>query len=731
MTIPLDPRFIAAFSIETVLLDKDTGAPLSGGQVFFEEDNQRGILKPVYQITGTSPNYTFIQLPNPITLSSIGTFEDALGNPVVPYFFPYDSEGNPDYYYIAVYSSGGVPQFDREAVPYLGSENDADVLSVITNELSNPQFSQVNFDTTVPSVTYSVNAVSNQVISIAPSWDLVVTAPAAGTVTVAQLTPFGTLNIPTNPGTILNISSTGMSQLLLRQRLYGSPNLWGSGFLSSSFVAKTYSGTPVTLSMFYSQSNGSVVSQQFLPAAQLPSSGNYEVFQASTALIPASNSPDTFPNAYIDIYFQIPVSIEIDITSVMVAYTGNVSIDNVNYDQESESRQIDHLFHYYQPQLNFKPVPSLLTGWDFPLNPAQFGSTQTITTTPKYIWDQTICASVVGNITANRVGTTGDFAATTANANEAFYMMQYLTGADALKTTFSQLSVNIEAYSANNPGVKVQVYLFYSNGGGAIPTLPTTIGTLAASGVFTLTAANWAAIPQPNMNQSSGTLALTFPNQDDISLSGWNGEAYFASSSTANFAIVVTFSAPTSGTIVVVESISLTPGDIPTRPAPQQGDQVVRECRRYYEQSYKGGGSSNPAGSVTAENALFMDLTALNPASSSSPGTAGAMPAPFSLQFIEPKRTEPTMTFYSPRTGTINVINANLYYITVSNTLGTNNADVAVVTFWTTNIGTKSVNFTPASFAVMVSGTSANTINFYAAGGAYFHYVADSRLGIV
>ena len=85
-----DPHYIPAFSIEDVLLDKDTGAPLSGGLVYFEQDNQRGVLKPVYQITGSSPNYTYVQLPNPMTLSSIGTFQDALDNPVIPYFFPFD-----------------------------------------------------------------------------------------------------------------------------------------------------------------------------------------------------------------------------------------------------------------------------------------------------------------------------------------------------------------------------------------------------------------------------------------------------------------------------------------------------------------------------------------------------------------------------------------------------------------------------------------------------------------
>jgi hypothetical protein len=361
----IDPHYIPAFSIEDVLLDKDTGAPLTGGLVYFEQDNQRGVLKPVYQITGTSPNYTYTQLPNPMTLSSIGTFEDALGNPVIPYFFPYDSEFNVEYYYIRVTSSEDVEQFTREAQPYISLQDSNEVLSVITNELSNPQFAEVVFDMTNGSYTYNVNAVADNVINIAPDWDLIVSAPSAGTVTLTQLKPTGSLNIVTNPGTLLTISSAGLTKLQLRQRIFGSPNLWGSGFLSASFVAKTYSGTAVALNMYYSQSSGTVV-DQLLVSANLPASGAYSSFPGS-ALIPASNSVGNFPSAYVDIYFDIPLSIQIDLTSIMIAYTGVTSIENISYDQESLPRQIDHLYHYAFPIV---PIGTVIDygGFDVPLH---------------------------------------------------------------------------------------------------------------------------------------------------------------------------------------------------------------------------------------------------------------------------------------------------------------------------------------------------------------------------
>lgn len=372
MAIPIDPHFIPAFSIETVILDKDTGAPLSGGQVSFQEDNQRGILKAVYQITGTSPAYTFTQLPNPMTLSSIGTFEDALSNPVVPYFYPYTEDEMTgelvvDLYYVSVESYLGVPQFDREAVPYIPDEGGNNgVQSIITNEISNPQFAVVVFDTTTaPTYTYNFMGANAQVVRIADDWDLIVTCPTSGSITVGRIAPAGSLNIITNPVTLLNITSAGITSLQLRQRLYGSPNLWGNGFLSASFIAKTYSGVATTLNLYYSQSAGTVVNQ-LIVSATLPSSGQYNAYPGTISL-PISDNTQDFPNAYVDIYFDLPLSVMIDISSVIVSGTGDEPIDNIIYDQVPLARQIDQLYHYAYPIV---PVGTIIDffGFTIPLH---------------------------------------------------------------------------------------------------------------------------------------------------------------------------------------------------------------------------------------------------------------------------------------------------------------------------------------------------------------------------
>ena len=745
MSIPLDPHYIAAFSIEDVLLDKDTGAPLSGGLVYFYEDNQRTVLKPVYQISGTSPNYNFdTQLPNPVVLSSIGTFQDALGNPQIPYFYPYttDADGNliEDLYFIAVFNSGGVPQFTREAVPYIGNTGgDLGESGVITNELSNPQFASVLFETNSPPYVYNFSSASSQVVNLAPDWDLVVTSPATATVTVQQITPAGSDNVITNPGTLLNINSAGVSTLLLRQRIYGSPNLWGGGNLAATFVAKAYSGAAQSLNLYYAQSNGALALTPVpLVAAELQPGAGYVAFNG-TVEIPTSTSADTFPNAYIDIYFNIPPGIEFDITSVMVAFTGLDSITDLIYEEESNDRQLDHLFHYYNPLLEFKPIPSLLTAWDFPLNPAQiFLSSTTMTTAAGYIWDQTIGQSVVGNVAIVRNTVTGGIQATTANANEAFYYMQYLTGAQAQKFLNTQLAVNIDGFTTQAGGVaNVQVYMFRGSSSAVFPDLgamtPLTIGggtPLAADGTFTLNNAsgqgqNWTLIPRGDLGEATGTLSAintsdysTLNTTQDLQFSGWEITNATDISNTNKFCIVVTFSCPTTATVVTINSISVVPGEIPTRPAPQTADEVLRECQYYYERSNPNGVLLS-TGSGNTPNALIRMM-----GSETSGSTLSFYTRSFGIEYKVPKVVQPAVTIFSI-TGDI----GNVTGFTWTNGSASTSQLVPISGNWgTQNAGLKAIVYTSLTNSA-IFGASASA-NFGTEAFALFHYEAEALLGI-
>lgn len=122
----LDSRFVLVPNLQQYFVDKDTGLPLSNGSITFYQDLNRTQLKPVYMISGAPPNYIYIQLPNPVTLTGVGTVDDGNGNDVLPYFFPYDgtpdnSTGTLELYYAVVKSEGDVEQFTREGLPNIAS----------------------------------------------------------------------------------------------------------------------------------------------------------------------------------------------------------------------------------------------------------------------------------------------------------------------------------------------------------------------------------------------------------------------------------------------------------------------------------------------------------------------------------------------------------------------------------------------------------------------------------
>lgn len=115
---PPNPAYVLAPSLQEFFIDKNTNLPLTNGLVFFYEDDNRNVLKPVFELQGDNiGGYTFLQLPNPIILSGAGTIQDNNGNDILPYYFPYDAMGNIQLYYIIVTDQFGSPQFTRSAFP--------------------------------------------------------------------------------------------------------------------------------------------------------------------------------------------------------------------------------------------------------------------------------------------------------------------------------------------------------------------------------------------------------------------------------------------------------------------------------------------------------------------------------------------------------------------------------------------------------------------------------------
>ena len=595
-------------------------------------------------------------------------------------------------------------------VPGTGGITPIQTSAVSTDNLiTNPQFALVNFTGSFTTTASTIN--------IAPGWQVIGNG-SAGSITFTQIAIAGASQIVTNPPYALQIISSGWTSITLQQTFNGNGGLWTSdtaepfGGVAVNFTA--LSATPINISATIVYSDGP---QQAVIIDSALLTNAYAEYVGAQTIAPSIN-PDIPPNASTSL--QITWSSPSTVTITSIQLVGQDVPTDMPYLQEPIEREIDYTFHLYNDALQFKPIPSLLTGWDFSLNPAQFGSTQSITTVPSYIWDQTICGSAMNTISVVRNALNGGFQATTTVDNDAFYMLQYLTGQSAFNTTINKLSVNLRAYQLTNPNVVAQVYLYFSNGGGTIPTLPTTIGTLASSGVFTRTASDWAIIPQDIGVATIFEFGSPLAQVVDYKSTGWQGYQFASLTTTANFAIVVTFKIPTSGTSVVVNSISCDEGNIPTIPAPQTPDEVLRECQYYYEKSYNPlviPGTADFSNCIVARQGIFGQAST----------TASIFSAEFNVNYSQKRTVAPTITLYNPAAtnDTTNVVVSIQYP-------GIADASAPVLqTNWTQFIlGSKTAGYKTNNVAALLSSSGSN----YSAavdGIVEFHYTCDARLGRV
>lgn len=128
---------ISAAMLQDYFVDNATGLPMANGTITMYQDNSRTTLKNWYYQTGTPGNYTYITLPNPLTLSGVGTIQDGNGNDVIPFYYPYDESNpvvTPQAYYVVVTNSNGQSQFTRQNFPFITSSGFTPTGSSITNK---------------------------------------------------------------------------------------------------------------------------------------------------------------------------------------------------------------------------------------------------------------------------------------------------------------------------------------------------------------------------------------------------------------------------------------------------------------------------------------------------------------------------------------------------------------------------------------------------------------------
>ncbi len=587
----LDPRYVTGFELEQYFVDKTTGAPLAGGRISFFQDDNRVVPKNVFELTGAPPNYTYAALPNPITLSAVGTIQDAGGNNIALYAYPYDANGNLQLYYVTVTDALGVPQFTREAWPGSSVGNIAALSqAAITNQITNPQFAEVLF---IPSAPLVINVTGAGAFrySIAPGWILNVTATGATTVTLTRTSITGVTAYPFNPPYTLTITpGLNIAALSLSQRFENNPSIWSpqhaaslNGWLSASILLAPLS----SVTMLYAPSVGA---QQVLLAANNVA-GIYAESNATVQLTAPTNT-DNSNVGYVDIILRLPVANPVTFSNVQIASVES-NIANVAYEQTSVARQIDQMFHYYNPLLQYKPIPSWLIGWDFPFNPTQFlGPTLAASAaganTSRYVWDGTIIFQTANNGPAISRAAGGALRITATNASQ-FALVQYTTQTMARKILNDVMSVNISALTSVVAGLIGTISLWYTTDA-ALPSCAANnsiVLTLDANGKPVTFNGNWLEVPRSNLGNAQFAIATSAnTNFNDYGFNGWDLNGIAGVNTATFFAIVVGFAQLPIAQTIDFNSISLCSGNIPTRPGAKPDLQQLADCGYFYQKSF-------------------------------------------------------------------------------------------------------------------------------------------------
>ena len=746
----LSDLYITAIDLEEYFVDKDSGLPLAGGQIQFWVDGARTTPKLVYELTGDPTNsqgggYDYAALPNPIILSDVGTIQDNNGNNVPVYYYPYDEDGNLQLYYVVVLNSAGVVQFTRQAWPNLTLSQVAGASETISdNQIMNPQFSLLNLAGGATTQTIPISTVGTTLYQIAAGWTLSVTITAGTAVTITRTSLAGSNNYPTNPPYWLTITpGANITSLILYQR-FDTPGAWAQtlgnadGWVSASVTLAVGSA----LRMAYRPSNGSPVT--LLTANNLtlaPATFN------NTLQLPLSNNTNTPDNGYVEIDLVLPTAVPTTFSSVQLVST-NVDAGNIFYIQDSVERQQSYLFSNYLPGILGKPTRSYMIGWDFPLNPAQFGVSGTVTTnnSSQYTWDQTILYSSANAGVAYSRAPSGALRLTGAVAGSVA-VIQYMTQAQARELLTEPFSIKVSALTSNGTAVPSTVSVFWT-AGTALPNLNTGLSIVASLGangnVLTVnnpTGGTWTAMgPGSGLGGgfSLGTSTSATPNEYDFT--SWT-LGVGAGATTATFvAVIVGFGNLPVGQVIDISSISVVPGVEATAPATQSLTEVLNDCRHYYWKTYER--ATAPGTATTLGMKSF-------PAQQTAPATPGSswqfFPTSFYVSFPQQMRVPPLMTFYSIA-GTLNYISF-ITGTTNSTPAGITSASIdtpplaSTYTFSQTwkptfpvGAGTSTLTRDGVLYVLSVSiavQTLAPTAGGMAEAFFGYHCVADARLGLV
>jgi len=674
--------------------------------------------------------YMFV-LDNEIPYAPLPTWQDPFGNVVWSNPIRFLANGtlpnniyfDPDVVYRLEFRQGNTQQdpliyLVENYVPGGSGGTPIDDTSFSTdNQITNPQFSLINFSSPM-----MLTAISTQVLEVAPGWFLNLTGTGDVTLTQVLLNSSVTEN-PTNASYALQIQLSGSwSNAYLSQRFTRNGVLWSNSFVSSSITALS-GNAPQTISAIL------VDSQAHTLATVLPSTALTAAFNAYPGVGEIGDSLDTDlpPTAYIEFQLSLPTNANVTLTSVqLISSDVNIAFP---YEQTTLERQIDHTWHYYRDSVVMQPKDSLLTGWDFGLNPWQFTpitpTTPTTSGTPAqcaYAGDQTIVYQQEGasEVLVGQAGGSQNFAyqVTALGSSTRFALIQYIdptTVRDIWGQILSSL-VRVNISTTHGTQVRFKMRLIWRT------SLPSSIGNTepisswigSADPVFS---AGWnQVVPRNDPVYTFGAAVQDFPFE------GMSLASVVPSSSDMTLGIVIYTLDPISNASTADSlqfyRISLVPNLFAINSSILSFDETLRRCCYYFESSKNTYVQLNTSG---ASGALIRTCNAFT---NGITGNIDVFPRSFDIEYKTVKRNNSSLVFYSEG-GTIDQV--TLY-------LRNNGAQIAttakaVTLGWqSANSGNKAIQFQSVTQTGTpfwsVSGSVSNSTDAYVS----FHYGADSRL---
>lgn len=544
-----------------------------------------------------------------------------------------------------------------------GGSPSGDTSITTDNQITNPQFSLVNFasTTTLASVT------DPNPILVAPGW--ILTLQGTGTVVMAQeaLTDSSTTVNPTNAPYALRLTLSGtFTAAYLSQIFAQNGNLWSSGdsdlYLATSVTARVQ-GSSAVINAIIVNSEGETLSTVLVNTTINEDWNEY----VDLGIMPQPQDGNVPPASYLEYRLNLPTAVDIYLTSFQLI--AEDLPQTIPYQQDSIQRQIDHTFHLDKPILEFKPIPSYLVGWDFPFNPCQelglnVGPQSVGANSSYYVADQTIIFQTANNSITARFDSVHGMYLSPATAT-SFSVIQYIETDTAADIIQYGMSLGIGGYVSALGGTPITGNLRMYWTQSTLPDMNTndSLVTSITNGIPNVVA-GWDQIERTVPGEASFTFTGTGSLAQQFSFPGFNATQQSNLQNVTYIAVVATFVTTTSANEININYISLCKGAIATVPAAKSFSETLIDCQYFYQKSFVQGVSpAQNVGANTGETRFVQTNSA-------------SQPSAFPINFLVPMITTPDIATYNPVATNAEIHNYSVsgdYSATAVNTVNANN----------------------------------------------------------